>query len=84
MHPLNTYSLTGLKPVESNAGVGVASPVEVGAQADVSAGVGGILHPDNAMLWLGLILATTFGLVGVSGSLRVGNARASATLDRDS
>ena len=75
----STYALTGLAPVESNYTRG---SMEAGATADHD-GLSGILHPDNPLLWVGVILGVTFGLVGVSGSARLGKARVSASLDRE-
>ena len=78
-HPLSTYALTGLAPVESNTTR--ASPVEAGASA-VPDGLRGLVSPENPLVWFGAILAVTFGLVGVSGSARVGKAKVSASLDK--
>jgi hypothetical protein len=34
-------------------------------------------HPDNPLFWFGILLATTFGLIGAATSVRVGPFRAS-------
>ena len=78
-HPLSTYSLTGLAPVESNWPN--PSNMETGASSDHDT-LGGLISPQNPLFVFGLILGVTFGLVGVSGSLRLGKAKASASLDR--
>lgn len=33
-------------------------------------------HPDSPLFWFGLVLATTFGLIGASTSIRVGPFKA--------
>jgi hypothetical protein len=33
-------------------------------------------HPDNPLFWIGVLGATTFGLMAFSTNVRVGNARA--------
>ena len=77
---LSTYALTGLSPVESN--YPARSHMEAGATAEPE-GLKGLFHPDNPLLWVGGILAVTFGLVGISGSARVGKARVSGSIDKD-
>lgn len=76
---LSTYTLTGLAPVEPS--YHRASPVEAGAVA-IPDGLRGLVSPHNPLFWFGGILAVTFGLVGVSGSVRVGKARATAGIDK--
>ncbi len=36
-------------------------------------------HPDSPLFWFGILLATTFGLIGASTAIRVGPFRASAS-----
>ena len=59
-----------------------AHPLEAGAVA-LPSGVAGLLHPDNPLFWLGGILAVTAGLIGVSGGIRVGRAKASMNIDQE-
>jgi hypothetical protein len=40
----------------------------------------GLVSPQNPLFWFGLLLATTVGLVGVSGSARIGRAKVSASV----
>ena len=77
--PLSTYALTGLAPVESNWPN--SSHLETGASSDYDT-LGGLLSPQNPIFVFGVILGVTFGLIGVSGSLRVGKAKASASIDK--
>lgn len=79
MHPLSTQALTGLTPVDS--GPSLRSSLEAGA-VDEPIGLKGVLSPQNPLFWLGGILAVTAGLIGVSGSARVGRAKVSASLDK--
>lgn len=70
-HPLSTYALTGLAPVESNyVGHGPTQQMAHGEHD-----LGGIFHPDNPLFWFGALLAVSVGLVGVSGTVRVGKAK---------
>lgn len=78
-HPLSTYALTGLAPVKSN--YVSSSHMEAGAVA-APEGLRGLVSPQNPLLWLGGLVAVTFGLIGVSGSARVGRAKVSASLDK--
>lgn len=79
MHPLSTQALTGLTPVDS--GPSLRSALEAGA-VDEPSGPLGVLSPQNPLFWFGGILAVTFGLIGISGSARVGKAKVSASLDK--
>jgi hypothetical protein len=80
VHPLSTQALTGLSPVDS--GPASRSHLEAGSIAEPQ-GWSGLLSPQNPLFWFGGILAVTFGLIGVSGSARVGRAKVSAALDKN-
>ena len=73
------HALTGLQPVESNYHR-TSAPIERTSIKDDA--VPGIFSPDNPLFWAGAILAASVGLVGVSGSVRLGKARASASVDK--
>lgn len=79
-HPLSTQSLTGLKPMETTW-PSWGSPMEAGATA-LPDGFRGLLSPSNPLTALAVVLAITCGLIGVSGSVRVGKAKASASIDK--
>jgi hypothetical protein len=79
MHPTSTQALTGLTPVDS--GPLLRSSLEAGA-VDEPIGLKGVLSPQNPLFWFGGILAVTAGLIGLSGSARVGRAKVSASLDK--
>jgi hypothetical protein len=76
----DTFRLTGLKPVEPR----YVAPhsLEAGATASPD-GFAGLLHPDNPMLWFGLILAVTAGLIGGAGGVRVGKTKASIHIGKE-
>lgn len=59
---------------------GVAAPTERMATDDIRTGVRGLLDPANPLVWLGGILLVTIGAIGISGSVRVGKAKASAAV----
>lgn len=64
------------------SGAGGAAPTAYMGTDDIAAGVRGLLDPNNPLLWVGVILAVTLGAVGVAGSVRLGKARVSASLDQ--
>lgn len=72
-------AVTGLR-----GGLAVPQVASVTAQAAVGHEPGGLLHADNPLTWaLGLGLVT-FGLVAVSGSVRLGRAKVSASVGKTS
>lgn len=77
----DTYSQTGLD-VSSFAPHYAAHPTEIGSVA-LPTGLKGLLHPDNPMFWLGGVLAVTAGLIGISGGIRIGRAKADVTIDQE-
>lgn len=77
----DTYSQTGLD-TRSYSPKHSASTTEAGAVA-LPSGLAGLLHPDNPMFWLGGILAVTAGFIGISGGIRVGRAKAEASIDQE-
>lgn len=70
----DTYHLTGLTPI--------AAPTNDAARPSMAKHVPNVGHhpgwldPENPLLWFGVLLAATLGLVGVAGAVRVGPARA--------
>ena len=72
----STYELTGLAPVRTTGPV--MHPLETGATH-----VPGRFSLDNPMVVFGGILALTLGLIGVSGTVRVAGAKASASVGKD-
>ncbi len=77
--PYSVHELTGFSP-QSVAPAHAGRPTErVAIGPDDSPG---LLDLDNPLLWVFGLTAVTFGLIGISGSVRVGKARASASLDK--
>jgi hypothetical protein len=60
---------------------GVAAPTQTMATDDMASGVRGLVDPNNPLFWFGVVLAVTLGAVGVAGSVRLGKAKLSASLD---
>jgi hypothetical protein len=60
----------------------VGKPTQAMGLDDISTGWRGLVDPNNPLMWFGVILAVTFGLAGVAGSVRLGKAKLSADLDR--
>lgn len=62
--------------------VGPAAPTQRMGTDTIMNGWKGLLHPDNPLFWLGVVLAVTVGAIGVSGSVRLGKAKVAASLDK--
>lgn len=82
--PFSTYANTGF------AGTGhAAAPLDVPPALTSTAGLGphdlsakALLSLRNPLTIFGLFAAVTFGLIAVSSSVRVGKARASASIGK--
>lgn len=75
----SVYSLTGLSPVEhAQTTPGPTQHVAVSGHEMPAHG----LSPDSPLLWFGGLLAVTVGLVAVSGSVRLGRAKVSASVGK--
>jgi hypothetical protein len=61
---------------------GVAAPTAQMGTDDLTAGWKGLMDPHNALFWVGVVLAVTFGAAGVAGSVRVGRAKVSGSIDQ--
>ncbi|HEX6869894.1 MAG TPA: hypothetical protein VF163_02245 [Micromonosporaceae bacterium] len=75
-------SLYGTTPQGPSYGVPVAAPTAGMATDDIRSGWRGLVDPHNPLMWFGAILAVTFGLAGVAGSVRLGRAKLSGSIDR--
>lgn len=74
------YSLTGLSPMDRpQTSQGPTQHIAV-SQHDQQAT--SLLSPQNPLLWFGGVLAVTVGLVAVSGSVRLGRAKVSASVGK--
>jgi hypothetical protein len=62
----------------------IATPIEAAASIDLVGGNGinirDLVDPRNPLVIFGVILAITFGAVGVAGSARIGGAKASGKI----
>lgn len=61
---------------------GAAAPTQAMATDDITAGWKGLLDPANPLMWFGVVLVVTVGLAGVAGSVRLGKAKLSASVDQ--
>lgn len=73
-------SLYGATPAAPASGF--AAPTEAMATNDISSGVKGLFDLNNPLLWFGGVLLVTVGAAGVAGSVRLGKARLSASIDQ--
>jgi hypothetical protein len=62
--------------------LGIAAPTQHMGTDDLRGGLRGLIDPNNPLFWAMAILATTFGLIGVAGSVRLGGAKVSVSADR--
>ncbi len=69
----------GLAPAAPQYGVNSA-PTQHMATSDIANGWRGLVDPNNPLLWAGAFLLATFGLIAVSGAVRVGKVTASASV----
>jgi uncharacterized membrane protein YedE/YeeE len=61
---------------------GVAAPTQgIGVSVGAS-GLASLLDPGNPLMWFGLVLGVTVGAIGVAGSVRLGGAKVSASIDK--
>jgi hypothetical protein len=61
---------------------GVAAPTQGMGTDDIATGWRGLVDPNNPLMWFGIVLLVTVGAAGVAGSVRLGRARASVSLDQ--
>lgn len=63
---------------------GVAAPTQQMATdaSNIKSGVRGLVDFNNPLFIFGLIMAVTLGLAGAAGSVRVGKAKVSASVDK--
>jgi hypothetical protein len=73
-------SIYGIAPQMPSAGV--AAPTQQMGADFLPAGMRGLVDPGNPLFWVGAIMAVTFGLAGVAGSVRLGRAKLSASLEQ--
>jgi hypothetical protein len=74
------YGTTTQVPVAGVAAV--TQPMGVYGQGAAN-GYKSMLDPHNPLMWLGVFLLATVGAAGVSGSARLGPARASAGVGKE-
>lgn len=62
---------------------GVAAPTQAMGSGMLDGGWRSLLDPDNPLMWFGVVLLVTVGAAGVAGSIRLGKAKLSASLDKE-
>lgn len=70
----NTY---GAQPQMPSAGI--QAPTAHMGTDDLRGGLRALIDPNNPLFWAAAILATTLGLAGIAGSVRLGGARVSVS-----
>lgn len=80
MSGFSVYEQIGLRPVARPTEAGLAagvSRVAVDDEDPIS-----WCSPRNPLVWVGGVLAVTFGLASVAGSVRLGKAKVSASVGK--
>lgn len=62
---------------------GVAAPTQAMGTGMLDGGWRTLVDPDNPLMWFGVVLLVTVGAAGVAGSVRLGRAKLSASLDKE-
>lgn len=75
----NAASVYGCAPTAESW---VAAPTQTMGLDGLRTGWRGLIDPRNPLVWFGVVLAVTVGLAGVAGSVRLGGATLSASIDR--
>lgn len=78
---MDPFAQFGLAPLSDTAHF--ADPVPAGLAGTVAPMSARALSPDSPMLWVGVLLAATLGLVGFSTHAHVGPGRVSVALGKD-
>lgn len=61
---------------------GVAAPTQAMGTGILTGGWRQLVDPQNPLVWFGAVLLVTVGAAGVAGSVRLGRAKLSASLDQ--
>lgn len=78
----SAQSLYGATP-QAPSYAPTAAPTQAMAYTDdLKSGVAGLVDPGNPLMWFGVVLLVTVGAAGVAGSVRLGKARLSASLNK--
>lgn len=75
-------TLYGAQPQIPGATSGVSKPTRGLAIGREDRGWAGLVDPQNPLVIFGLVLAATLGVIGVSGSARLGPAKVAADLGK--
>jgi len=76
-------SLYGATPQAPSYAANGGAPTQAMAYTDdIASGVRGLVDPNNPLFWAGLVLIVTLGAAGAAGSVRLGKAKLSASIDK--
>lgn len=78
---MTAAGLYGTTP-QAPAWGGAAAPTQAMGATSTVGGWRGLVDPHNPLAWFGAILLVTVGAAGVAGSVRLGRAKLSASLDK--
>jgi len=74
--------LYGASPQAPSYGPAAAPTQAMAHTDDIRTGVRGLVDPANPLVWFGVVLLITVGAAGAAGSVRLGQAKLSASLDK--
>jgi hypothetical protein len=78
--PFSAASLYGTVDVAPS--MGVAAPMQPVGVDQSDSGLSWIVNPRNPLMWFGVLLLATVGAAGVAGSVRLGPAKAGASIGK--
>lgn len=82
--PFSVYASTGFGASAPSAPTGTQPAVASSAGPGInSLSAQGLLSLRNPVSWFGIFAAVTFGLIAVSSTVRVGKAKAKATIGKE-
>jgi len=77
---MDAATIYGCPPMQAPAVGGTATAHM--APSVVPAGLSGLAHPRNPMMWFGVLLLVTVGAAGLAGSVRLGPAKLSGSVGK--
>lgn len=79
---MSSTNLYGCAPMTATLGPAAVTQ-QMATTSDGLSGLAGLVHPDNPLVWVGLLLVATVGLGSLAGRVRLGPASAAVNLGKD-
>lgn len=78
---LSSTSMYGCAPMTATLGPAAVTQ-HMATTGDGLSGLSALVHPDNPLVWVGILLAATVGLGSLAGRVRLGPASAALNLGK--